>query len=287
MSDLRVGFGYLRRGQRWAFGHFRWYAFGLVPALIAFLLYAAALTALAFRADDIASWATPFADDWSTFWREALRIVSAVLLWAVGLALAVLTFTAVTLLIGDPFYEKLSEEVEKAEGHCPPGPDQSWWVGLWRSLCDSLYVLFRALLFTVPLFLLGFVPVAGQTVAPVLGFCVSGYFLTVELTSVAMQRRGIPVRERLRLVRARRSLALGFGVPLVLGFLLPFLAVLLTPGAVAGAALLVRDVVDGPGAAAPRSAQASDAPEGEAVAADAGVRVPDAGPRTSEPPSGS
>jgi CysZ protein len=247
MSDLGEGLRYLRRGQRWAFGHGRWYGFGLLPALLAFVLYAAALTVLAYWSDDLAAWATPFADDWSEFWRGGLRVVFAVLLWACGLLLAVLTFTAVTLLLGDPFYEKLSEEVEKAEGYCPPGPDLPWWRELWRSLCDSLYVLGRALLFTVPLFLLGFVPVLGQTVVPVLGLCVSGYFLAAELTSVAMQRRGIPVRDRLRLLHARRSLALGFGVPLVLSFLVPFVAVLLMPGAVAGAALLVRDVTGGGG----------------------------------------
>ncbi len=245
MSDFGAGLRYLGRGQRWAFGHGRWYGFGLLPALLAFVLYAAALTALGYVSDDIAAWATPFADGWGDFWRTALRVVFAVMLWAAGLLLAVLTFTAVTLLIGDPFYEKLSEAVEKSGGGCPPGPDHSLLQQLWRSVCDSLYVLWRALLFTVPLFLLGFVPVLGQTVVPVLGFCVSGFFLTTELTSVAMQRRDIPVRERLRLLRARRSLVLGFGVPLVLSFLVPFVAVLLMPGAVAGAALLVRDVVDG------------------------------------------
>ncbi|MDT0379851.1 EI24 domain-containing protein [Streptomyces sp. DSM 42041] len=263
MSDLGAGLRYLGRGQRWAFGHGRWYGFGLLPALVAFVLYAAALTALAYGADDIAAWATPFADDWSDFWRDALRVTFAALLWAAGLALAVLTFTAVTLLVGDPFYEKLSEEVEKSEGGCPPGSDAPWWRQLWRSLLDSLYVLGRALLFTVPLFVLGFVPVLGQTVVPVLGFCVSGYFLAAELTSVAMQRREIPVRERLALLRARRSLVLGFGVPLVLCFLVPFVAVLLMPGAVAGAALLVRDVADGhrdaPAAVPPPAQQASPA----------------------------
>lgn len=259
MSELGAGLRYLRGGQRWVSRHGRWYGFGLLPALIAFVLYAAALTVLGYWSDDIAAWATPFADDWSDFWRNALRVVFAVLLWVGGLLLAALSFTAATLLIGDPFYEKLSEEVEKSEGDCPPGPDEPWWSGLWRSACDSLYVLGRALLFTVPLFVLGFVPVLGQTVVPVLGFCVSGFFLTVELTSVAMQRRDVPVRERLRLLRARRSLALGFGVPLVLSFLVPFLAVLLMPGAVAGAALLVRDVMDG-GRDEPKAPSAGQVP---------------------------
>ncbi|MFC4497288.1 EI24 domain-containing protein [Streptomyces ovatisporus] len=244
MRDLAAGVRYLGRGQRWAVGHGRWFGFGLLPALVTFVLYAAALTALAFWADDVAVWATPFADSWDETWRSILRGLFAVLLWLGALLLSVLTFTAVTLLVGDPFYEKLSEQVEESEGGCPEDLGRPLWLELWTSLCDSLYVLWRALLLAVPLFFLGFVPVLGQTVVPALGFCVSGFFLTLELVSVAMQRRGIPVRERLRILRARKALALGFGVPLVLAFLVPFVAVLLMPGAVAGAALLVRDLMD-------------------------------------------
>lgn len=242
MRDLAAGMRYLGRGQQWVLGHGRWFGFGLLPALLALLLYGAALTALALFADDIAAWATPFADDWDELWREGLRGLFAVLLWLGGLLLSVLTFTAVTLVIGDPFYEKLSEQVEESEGGAPPGPDRPALLEVWISLRDSLFVLGRMLLLTVPLFFLGFLPVVGQTVVPALGFCVSGFFLTLELVSVAMQRRGIPVRERLRALRARRALALGFGVPLVLLFLVPLVAVVLMPGAVAGAALLVRDL---------------------------------------------
>jgi CysZ protein len=242
MRDLAAGMRYLGRGQRWVSGHGRWFGFGLLPALLTLVLYGAALTALAFFADDIAASATPFADDWDELWRDSLRGLFAVLLWLGALLLSVLTFTAVTLVVGDPFYEKLSEQVEESEGGAPPGPDRPVMLEVWISLCDSLYVLWRMLLFTVPLFLLGFLPVVGQTVVPALGFGVSGFFLTLELVSVAMQRRGIPVRERLRILRTRRALALGFGVPLVLLFLVPLLAVVLMPGAVAGAALLVRDL---------------------------------------------
>ncbi|MBN3928491.1 EI24 domain-containing protein [Streptomyces verrucosisporus] len=246
MSDLMTGARYLWQGQKWVLRNGRWFGFGLLPALITLVLYAAALIVLGFWADDLAAWATPFADDWSSPWAGLLRGTFTVLLFAGGLLMAVLTFTAVTLLIGDPFYESLSEKVEESEGGCPEGPDVSLLRGLWISLRDSLYVLVRALAFGVVLFLLGFVPVAGQTVVPVLGLLVSGFFLTLELTSVAMQRRDIPVRERLRMLRGRKALAVGFGAPLALCFLVPLVAVLLMPGAVAGAALLVRDLTDAP-----------------------------------------
>ncbi|MBO8198179.1 EI24 domain-containing protein [Streptomyces smyrnaeus] len=253
MRDLGAGLRYLGQGQRWVLAHGRWFGFGLLPALITLVLYAAALTALGFYADDIAAWATPFADDWGSTGRALTRGVFAVMLWVGVLMLAVVTFAAVTLLIGEPFYEKLSERVEQSEGGLPEGTvDQPLWRELWTALCDSVFVLFRTLLLTIPLFFLGFVPLIGQTVVPVLGVCVSGFFLTLELASVALQRRGVPVRERLAMLRQRKALALGFGVPLVLAFLVPLLAVPLMPGAVAGATLLVRDLVGArpaPGAA--------------------------------------
>jgi hypothetical protein len=89
----------------------------------------------------------------------------------------------------------------------------------------------------------GFIPVVGQTVVPVIGFCVSGYFLALELTGVAFQRREVPLRERMRILRGRMALTLGFGVPLILCFLVPLVSVLLMPGAVAGATLLVRSLM--------------------------------------------
>ncbi|MFH9227962.1 EI24 domain-containing protein [Streptomyces lydicus] len=243
MRDLVAGMRYLGAGQRWVARHGRWWGFGLIPALIALVLYAGVLTVLALWAGDLAAWATPFADGWGAPWQGLLRGLFVALLFAGGLTLSVLTFTAVTLLIGDPFYESLSQKVEESEGHCPPGPDQPLWRELWNGLRDSVHVLLRAAGFGLLLFVLGFLPFLGQTVIPAIGFCVSGFFLAVELTSVAMQRRAVPVRERLRMLRGRKALAVGFGTPLVLLFLVPFVAVVLMPGAVAGATLLVRDLV--------------------------------------------
>lgn len=246
MNQLAAGTRYFVRGQRWVASHGRLYAFCLLPALIALVLYLGALVLLALYVGDLAAWATPFADDWSSGLRATVRVGFAVLVMAAGLLLSILTFAAVTLLIGDPFYEALSEKVEESEGGLPDGPDLPLWRELWISLTDSLYVLTRALLFALPLFVLGFVPLIGQTVVPALGFAVSGFFLTLELTSLAMQRRGIDVRSRLRMLRERKWLALGFGVPLVVCFLVPIAAVFLMPGAVAGATLLVRDLTATP-----------------------------------------
>ncbi|MFY1676747.1 EI24 domain-containing protein [Streptomyces sp. WMMC905] len=265
MRDLGVGFGHLLRGQRWMARHRGSFGFGLVPGLLTLVLYAAALVALAVWGVDAVAWATPFADDWSSPWAGLFRGLLTAVLFALALLLAVLTFTAVTLLVGQPFYESLSERVDRDVSPDGTAPESGLplWRDLWVSGRDSLRILARAGVWGVLLFALGFVPVVGQSVVPAVGFLVTGFFLTEELTAVALQRRGVELRERLALLRSRKTLAWGFGTPLALAFLVPVVAVFLMPGAVAGATLLAREMLDEdteertPGAA---PEEASDAP---------------------------
>ncbi|MFH9721964.1 EI24 domain-containing protein [Streptomyces sp. NPDC017254] len=242
MRELGVGFKYLLQGQKWVGLHGRWFGFGLLPGLVTLVLYTGALVGLGYGADDLASWVTPFADDWTSPWLGILRGTLTVLVFSFGLFLAVITFTAVTLLVGQPFYESLSEEVDRSLGGEVPESGLPLWRELWISARDSLRILLRVAFYGILLFACGFIPVIGQTVVPAIGFCVSGFFLAEELTAVAFQRRGVELKERLGLLRGRRLAVLGFGVPLTLAFLVPFVAVFLMPGAVAGATLMARDL---------------------------------------------
>ncbi|MGI5454480.1 EI24 domain-containing protein [Streptomyces sp. CA-249302] len=245
MRDLGAGFTYLLKGQRWVARHGKQYGFGLLPGLITLVLYVVALVALAMWGEDFVGWATPFADDWSSPWQGLFRGFLTAVLFALGLLLSVLTFTAVTLLIGQPFYENLSEKVDRDVSPDGTAPESGLplWRELWISARDSLRILVRALLWGILLFACGFLPLVGQTVVPVLGFFVTGFFLTEELAAVALQRRGVELRARLTLLRSRRTLVWGFGTPLALAFVVPFVAVFLMPGAVAGATLMARDLL--------------------------------------------
>lgn len=272
MSAFAGGLRYLLAGQRWVFGHGRWFGVGLLPGLVALVLYAGALIGLGYGADDLVGWLTPFADDWGSPWLSLFRGFLTALVFSFGLFLAVITFTAVTLLVGQPFYESLSEQVDRSEGGEVPESGRSLWQDVWISARDSVRLLGRVVLYGILLFALGFIPVLGQTVVPAIGFCVSGYFLTQELTSVALQRRRVDLDEQLVLLRSRRAMALGFGVPLVLAFLVPLVAVFLMPGAVAGATLMARDLVG-----------ADTEPEGPDGGA--GPEEPAPGPRRRRPPA--
>jgi len=213
---------------------------GLIPALITGVLFVGLFVLLLVFITDITDTVTWFADDWSSGARSAVRIVAGIGVVGVTGLLFVVSYTAVTLLIGDPFYEKISERIEDRLGGVPNEVDVPWYRSLLRSLGDSV----RLLLVTIPLGLMlfvgGFIPIVGQTVIPVLGALVGGWFLAVELVGVPFGRRGMRLRERRALLRAHRPMALGFGVGVFLCFLVPLGAVLVMPAAVAGGTLLAR-----------------------------------------------
>jgi CysZ protein len=243
VRNFVLGVGLLGRGLSLVLRSPRLLGLGLLPALISGILYAVTLVTLVSFIGDISRAVTFFADDWSTGGRDLIRLLAALALVGVTALLGVLTFTAVTLLIGDPFYEKISVLVEARFGGVRDELEVTVWRSLGRSLVDSLRLIALSVALGIPLFLLGFVPVIGQTVIPVVGAAVGGWLLAVELTGVPFQRRGRRLRHRRAALRGNRPLALGFGVAVFLSFLIPLGAILLMPAAVAGATLLSRRVL--------------------------------------------
>ena len=240
LRQFATGAGLLGRGLGLVLRNPGMLGLGLLPALISGILYAAAIITLIVFISDLAAAVTWFADDWSTFWKDLVRVVAGAALLGLGGLFGVLTFTAVTLLIGDPFYEKISGMVEARCGGVPDEVEVSLGRSLARSLVDSLRLIGLSILFGLPLFAAGFIPLVGQTVVPVVGGAIGGWLLAVELTGVPFQRRGQRLRHRRAALRAQRPLALGFGVAVFACFLVPLGAVLLMPAAVAGGALLSR-----------------------------------------------
>ena len=244
LSDLVSGVGYLLRGLGWVAGRPLQWLFGLIPAVIVLAVYGAALVALGWNLDGLAEWITPFADDWSEGVRTATRVVAGIALFGASVFLALVTFTTVTLTVGDPFYERISGKVEESQGGAPPEPDVPLLTEIARAVKDAVLLGLVALCFAVVFFACGFIPVLGQTVVPVVAACVSGYFLAGELISVALDRREVLRKERFALMKRNRMLVLGLGVGAVVLFLIPLGAVLAMPGAVAGGTLLVRERLD-------------------------------------------
>jgi len=240
ITGFFVGAGYLGRGIWWTVRRPGWWLLGLVPALIVLAGYAAALVWLAGRVGGLAEAVTPFADSWQEEWRRVVRVIAGVAILVAGGLVAVLTFTTATLLVGDPFYEKISERVEEDHGGAPTW-DAPWPAQLWRAVWESLVLGVLGLTAAVAFFALGFVPIIGQFAVPVAAAAVSGWLLAAELTTPVLERRGLKLRGRFALMRRKRPVVVGFGVAVFVTFLIPLGAVLLMPGAVAGGTLLGRE----------------------------------------------
>jgi CysZ protein len=217
---------------------------GIVPALISSLLIIAVLGTIIYFIGDVAGAVTWFADGWSAWERDSIRLIAGISIVGVGCLLAVVTFTSITLAIGGPFYEKISERVERQLGGDTSAVDLPFWSELGRGIGESARLIALSAVVGLPLFAAGFIPGIGQTVVPVIGALVGGWFLTTELVGVPFARRGLRLKDRWRILRQHRPLAVGFGAAVFACFLIPLGAVLVMPAAVAGGTLLARRILD-------------------------------------------
>jgi CysZ protein len=212
-------------------------ALGLVPAAIVGLVFVAGLTALGVFLPAITEAATPFADDWPGIWTAVVRITVGTAVFAAALVLVAVTFTALTLVVGDPFYERIWRAVEADAGAPVAAAEYGWW----RSVADGLWLVVRGVGIALAATLIALIPAAGGILSTVFAVTFTGWLLADELTSRAFVARGLSPRER-RAIRGRhRARMLGFGVATQLCFLVPLGAVATMPAAVAGATLLARD----------------------------------------------
>jgi CysZ protein len=244
--DFFTGIGMLLRGLKIYGTNPGLVLLGLLPALIAFLVLAAALVAIAYLADDAGRWVTWWADDWSDGARDLVRLLAGLAIFGLALLLAVLTYTALTLAIGEPFYEKIAEKVDDSCGGVANPVDLPWYRDVLRGLKESVRLIVLSAVLGTALFAAGFLPFVGQTVVPVIGALIGGWALAVELTGVAFVRRGMYLKQRRVHLRRHRALALGFGTTAFVLFLIPGVNILVMPAAVAGGTLLTRRVLGEP-----------------------------------------
>jgi CysZ protein len=239
MHEVVEGVRLLGRGWGWWRRRPATMARGLIPAALVGVLVLAAIVTLVVNLDAVGDGLTPFADDWSPGLERAAELAAEGVVLAGALVLVVVTFTALTLAVGEPFYDRIWRAVERdVTGGVPQES-----TGFWRGAADGVALVSRGLVAAVLAGLLGLVPVVGAALGWTAGVVLTGWLLAHELSSRALLARGIGRRERNALLRAHRWRTLGFGVATQLCFLVPGGAVATMPSAVAGATLLAQSVL--------------------------------------------
>ena len=239
ITEFFNGFGTLIRG----FSYWRrrpgLMALGLIPAAIVFAILVVLIALLAFNLDAITGFLTAFADGWDKVWRDLLRIGFALALILGLVVLYAFAFTALTLFIGDWFYEKIWRAVEVDLGEFTRGREP----GFWRSNVDAGRLVVRALFTGLLLAVLGLIPLVGAPIAAVLGLFLSGRLVALELTTRPLEARGMTRLERRAALRSHSPRVFGFGVAVHVCYLVPGGAIAVMPAAVAGATVLAKHVL--------------------------------------------
>jgi CysZ protein len=242
MSTLLRGFGFWRRRPGAM-------ALGLIPAAIVFAILVVLIVLLVATLDPLTIYLTGFAENWDESWRNLLRIGFGLALIVGLVVLFAFSFTALTLLIGDWFYQRIWQAVEADLGEFTPGAEP----GFWRSVGDGVLLLLRALFTGLLIVLLGLVPLIGTVLAVVVGTFLSGRLVALELTTRPLEARGMTRPHRRAALHPHRARVLGFGVAVHLSFLIPGGAIIVMPAAVAGATVLAKHVLGEPTRSEPGS----------------------------------
>lgn len=250
VGTLARGFGFwrVRPGLMWL---------GLVPAVIVGAVIVAAVVVLVVFLEPLTLALTWFAADWGS-WRDILRVLLGVALVIGVLFLAARTFTAVTLLVGAPFYDRIQQAADDAQGEVAEATPPAFWA----SVGATLVLILQSIGVSVIVVLIGLVPAVGSALAAVAGFALTAWGLSRELTFTPLVRRGLDRVQRSRVRGARRARTFGFGLAVQLCFLVPLGAVVVMPAAVAGSAFLARDLLAARPASASSPSRAGEPPAG-------------------------
>jgi CysZ protein len=165
---------------------------------------------------------------------DLLRYLGAILATTLGALVAL----AVTPPLCGPALERIVVAQERAWG-VPERPDlslfQEFLCGIRAQACAAAFALPLLTL----LWVIDFVIPVAAIVTTLLKFVVAAFALAWNMFDYALTLRGVPMRDRVRLVMRHKAVSFGFGASFVVLFLVPCCAVILLPvGVAAGARTL-------------------------------------------------
>ena len=222
----------------------------IVPLMVGAVALVTCLSAAMFLVDDLylrllPDWAVAAADLpwWTDIGHGLTRFfvgLGAFLLSSAGGLLGALGAIAV---LGGPFNEFLSEAVEREATGQDVGEPLHWkqvMVDVSRGALGSLGRLALWLAVYVPLAVLSLIPGVGVVFAA--GTVVySAFFLAINFTDPVLDRKRLTLPEKVAYSREHLATHIGFGAGIFVLLLVPFAALVVTPGLVTGGTLLFLD----------------------------------------------
>lgn len=172
-----------------------------------------------------------------------LQILSSVVFAASLFFFSYTVFTNIALNIGDAYYEKLWQEIEKESLGEELALKLKFNATAMEKIKEETYTLRMSIVASLKIagivFLISLVPIVGNILGIVFGFLASGLLTTEDHTRRALKGRNYHVKERIQLMKDNRKAAYNFGVVSQLMFLVPFIHLALMPITVAASTYFV------------------------------------------------
>lgn len=166
------------------------------------------------------------------FWEwgaEAFRIISNFVGALIIIVLGLILYRHIVMALSAPFMSPVSEKIEKhlygknRVNHSHRNTTNA--AQLWRGIRINLRNLGRELLISIPIILIGFIPVVG-IVSSVLLFLVQSYYAGFGNMDYTLERH-FKYSESIQFVQRNRGLAIGNGIVFMLMLLIPVVGIIM------------------------------------------------------------
>lgn len=154
-----------------------------------------------------------------------------------ALVAATLAIYLLSGALSSPFWDRMTEQLERFQTGRLPDHGATWFRALWRSATHTLLSLALWIAFQVVLLPLQLVPGFGSLLATLLGFGGTALFMARELLDPALSRRRYSYRAKWGEVWRHKGELFWLGGAVSLGVLIPFLNFVVVPWGLAAGTL--------------------------------------------------
>ncbi|OIQ23579.1 EI24 domain-containing protein [Lacinutrix sp. MedPE-SW] len=158
---------------------------------------------------------------------ETFTTISSFIGGAVIILLGFILYKHIVMALSAPFMSPVSEKIEThlTGKHKHEHRITSFKEQLWRGIRINVRNLLKEILFTIPLILLGFIPILG-IISTILIFLVQAYYAGFGNIDYTLERH-FKYKESIAFVNKNRGIAIGNGIVFMLFLLIPVIGIII------------------------------------------------------------
>ena len=220
LSGIKAYFGTFKILSQLGLWRYFW-----IPIFISVVIAIIIFTSAYGLSDDIGGFLSQW---WTWDWgKQTVNLISEIFGGLLIIVFGFILYKHIVMALSAPFMSPVSEKIEahllgnSAEKH----RDTTFGEQLWRGIRINLRNLIMEILLTIPLLLIGLIPVIGL-VSTVLIFLIQAYYAGFGNMDYTLERH-FKYTESLNFVRKNKGLAIGNGIVFMFFLFIPVIGVIL------------------------------------------------------------